>query len=340
MLNHPITLACGHSVSSRHVQAPHHPPPDLTGIPIADVPGVMERHQAAYLALWTRVPCPISTCKNYLPPSRQPLALGPFGSNPSAGQSYLDMAQSAQQPCPTSLQQDANADRLHTVQHKGPMDVTLSKLVTLVWSQVSIDAFKQARSLMIQPIRKRAGSVTTNSSMEDEDPNDRRSYPTEDRPGDSSKVDLWAVNDRRLQQRGGNAPLADGSEQLGRSGSKRCRRGSNAQDDSSALSPPHKVPTYDVLDHSASVSRQHTPAQQPHHDRYLGSPGRFSANNHRTPSVAFEKELAAILECDVCAQLLYEPITTPCQHVSFVTVLLFFSPFLSLSGTSLADASV
>ena len=30
----------------------------------------------------------------------------------------------------------------------------------------------------------------------------------------------------------------------------------------------------------------------------------------------FKKELASVLECDVCAMMLYEPVTTPCQHVS------------------------
>ena len=30
----------------------------------------------------------------------------------------------------------------------------------------------------------------------------------------------------------------------------------------------------------------------------------------------FRKELASVVECDVCAMMLYEPVTTPCQHVS------------------------
>lgn len=34
------------------------------------------------------------------------------------------------------------------------------------------------------------------------------------------------------------------------------------------------------------------------------------------PEIPFEKELYVLLECDVCSMLLYEPVTTPCQHVS------------------------
>ena len=32
--------------------------------------------------------------------------------------------------------------------------------------------------------------------------------------------------------------------------------------------------------------------------------------------LTFDRELMGLLECDVCALLLYEPVTTPCQHVS------------------------
>jgi hypothetical protein len=35
----------------------------------------------------------------------------------------------------------------------------------------------------------------------------------------------------------------------------------------------------------------------------------------------FKKELASVLECDVCAMMLYEPVTTPCQHVSVSCIL-------------------
>jgi hypothetical protein len=36
----------------------------------------------------------------------------------------------------------------------------------------------------------------------------------------------------------------------------------------------------------------------------------------------FKADLMGVLECDVCTQLLFEPVTTPCQHVSVVMCLL------------------
>lgn len=33
----------------------------------------------------------------------------------------------------------------------------------------------------------------------------------------------------------------------------------------------------------------------------------------------FRKELSSVLECDVCAMMLHEPVTTPCQHVSAIS---------------------
>lgn len=35
------------------------------------------------------------------------------------------------------------------------------------------------------------------------------------------------------------------------------------------------------------------------------------------PDSAFEKDLVTELSCEICFSLLYEPVTTPCQHVSF-----------------------
>lgn len=46
-------------------------------------------------------------------------------------------------------------------------------------------------------------------------------------------------------------------------------------------------------------------------ENYRRSPGSGRGSHER-----FEKEMLGHLECDVCACLLHEPVTTPCQHVS------------------------
>jgi hypothetical protein len=43
----------------------------------------------------------------------------------------------------------------------------------------------------------------------------------------------------------------------------------------------------------------------------------------RKGSMSFEKELSAVLECDVCAQIMHKPVTTPCQHVGTSIALRF-----------------
>lgn len=54
----------------------------------------------------------------------------------------------------------------------------------------------------------------------------------------------------------------------------------------------------------------------------LGTTGTYrrSPAGHGTHD-GFEKEMLGLLECDVCASLLHEPVTTPCQHVSGILEL-------------------
>jgi hypothetical protein len=74
---------------------------------------------------------------------------------------------------------------------------------------------------------------------------------------------------------------------------------------------------------------------------------RVDQYNRSRPTTAdgqwpFEKDLLGVLECDVCASLLYDPVTTPCQHVSckrmsltsdvlFEVHITFAGPFVTLS---------
>lgn len=53
---------------------------------------------------------------------------------------------------------------------------------------------------------------------------------------------------------------------------------------------------------------------------HMDSLGRVAKSRSGSPSWPFQKELLGLLDCDVCAMMLYEPVTTPCQHVSQLDV--------------------
>lgn len=70
----------------------------------------------------------------------------------------------------------------------------------------------------------------------------------------------------------------------------------------------------------SAASRQPNSSMPPFKRAPHSETGDIDAARHtmgvRRSTADFEKELLGVLECDVCAQLLYEPVTTPCQHVS------------------------
>jgi hypothetical protein len=73
-------------------------------------------------------------------------------------------------------------------------------------------------------------------------------------------------------------------------------------------------PSSEVSASSSSLGRAPSKRQKHH----LVEPDA-SVNNYRRsdpdPLDAIKKDMMSVLECDVCAMLLHEPVTTPCQHV-------------------------
>jgi hypothetical protein len=67
------------------------------------------------------------------------------------------------------------------------------------------------------------------------------------------------------------------------------------------------------------------------------SPSSRSSSPDEWP---FKKELASVLDCDVCAMMLYDPVTTPCQHVSQLVQKWLLGPTLMFSSRSARDVSV
>lgn len=73
-------------------------------------------------------------------------------------------------------------------------------------------------------------------------------------------------------------------------------------------------PSSDVSASSASLGRAPSKRQKHH----LVDPDHSVENYRRSdpdPLDEIKKDMMSVLECDVCAMLLHEPVTTPCQHV-------------------------
>jgi hypothetical protein len=89
---------------------------------------------------------------------------------------------------------------------------------------------------------------------------------------------------------------------------------------------PHdglESPVSDVSASSSNIGRAPLKRQRnhldlnPENDENL----RTDQNYRRSdpdPLVELKKDMLSVLECDVCAMLLHEPVTTPCQHVSLL----------------------
>ena len=68
---------------------------------------------------------------------------------------------------------------------------------------------------------------------------------------------------------------------------------------------------------ASSLSLGRAPSKRQKHHLVEPDP---SVDNYRRsdpdPLDVIKKDMMSVLECDVCAMLLHEPVTTPCQHVS------------------------
>jgi hypothetical protein len=94
----------------------------------------------------------------------------------------------------------------------------------------------------------------------------------------------------------------------------------------------HSVPRHHDLDSPPSHSSQispHTTSLRTRRRKHLSTRrpvhGQEDTNIPPPNPIAwFEKEMLSELTCEICFMLLYQPVTTPCQHVS----LSLFARFL------------
>ena len=67
-LHHPITLPCGHTLSSQHIPIPSPAPLNLApNLPAHEIAAAQKRQHEHRLSLWSGVMCPVPSCKRYSP---------------------------------------------------------------------------------------------------------------------------------------------------------------------------------------------------------------------------------------------------------------------------------
>jgi len=83
-------------------------------------------------------------------------------------------------------------------------------------------------------------------------------------------------------------------------------------------------PSSDVSASSTSLGRAPSKRRRNHLDLDPDHADYSRSDNYRRsdpdPLDVLKKDMLSVLECDVCAMLLHEPVTTPCQHVGLFVV--------------------
>lgn len=235
-LAHPVTLRCGHTVSSSHLQLSQLQAPFFASSAdksSAEYHAAMAAYNLKRLALWMHVQCPLPDCE-----TAHEVASGAVPrSRPSSSGSGTSDGSIAIFPSP-SLSSSARLGDVDTHGHVAPhssiIDVSVAKI---------LGAIDRRQTLAIE-------------------------------------------SQQRQQQSGRITPLSsDGSD-------------ADAEEEAGDLQEP--------------ISPRRRPSKR---RRGHFPPSRAAAAlAAATASQSLSKELLGILECDVCACLLHEPVTTPCQH--------------------------
>ena len=113
---------------------------------------------------------------------------------------------------------------------------------------------------------------------------------------------------------------SDGSDPNTEPPKKRPRRDSRSGEVTDRVAQSRAIEPETEIGYSENANRL-----QP--DRLDTEPRRDSEGGDEDPQTRIEKELLTELSCDICFTIYYQPVTTPCQHVS--RLLFFVIVFLS-----------
>ncbi|WVF71748.1 hypothetical protein IAT40_006556 [Kwoniella sp. CBS 6097] len=277
LLHHPITLPCGHTLSANHISIPTPAPLQFTNEAPHEIFAAQQRQHQQRLALWSGVMCPIPTCKRYSPNANVsgPLAYVGMGGAESTSGSDLAIASSGPNRSGTLA---SGVSYYPPPQAPAPPPAYSPEAPVNENGSPLLDiCVDKIMSLVQREMEK--DDVDENERMRGDvtDVSDSSDEEEEIRPAvlhSSLTQDFAHLTSASSSSRSLLGSGVGGGVELSRTASKRRRR-------------------------------HHRPARRP----------RATLDQSRNSAEwPFEKELMGTLECDVCAMLLYEPVTTPCQH--------------------------
>jgi hypothetical protein len=310
LLHRPITLHCGHTISSSHVSLPRIPSPDVTLAANADeAHAIMQAHQTRKLAMWTGVRCPLPVCRQHQQfrtdghenGEQDPSTVGsPRERLRGQGVQYYP----ARAP-PLEVETLSDPVESEVANEKQILDVTVGKALALVMREIELQEILD--SAEDRWLTGRAISQMGDSESE-ADADDEAGGEPESR-GDPSATPFrgvvlgGAISSSAL----GLLPQSAAHSVSTRNSSKRRRR--STQTSSSPSDTDEQSTDGRPRLNNAQRWRSRESRSRPviHMD---------ASQQSRMHAINFEKELMGIMECDVCSQMLHEPVTTPCQHVS------------------------
>ncbi|WWC70466.1 uncharacterized protein I206_104417 [Kwoniella pini CBS 10737] len=275
-LHHPITLPCGHTLSAKHIFIPAPPSLQFTNEAAHEIHAAQQRQHQQRLSIWTNLMCPIPTCKRFSPTASASSVLAKVEVPGVESMSEGDENRSSPQ----------RAGLLASGVHYYP----------------------PAPPPVPMPVPPPAYSS--------EDPSAASASPLLDVCVDRI-LTLVHIERKRLE-----------GHMLGRGGQEETDVDSSSSgsepEEERSVSPPLHASQASLSQDFALLRSSSTPSGTSTLMSRTGSKRRRGdhKSSRRLPKTSlqqgnsdeFEKELLSTLECDVCAMLLHEPVTTPCQH--------------------------
>jgi len=325
LLRHPFTLHCGHTVCSSHLKTldptQRCPLPICSSTPNPNTarPNIPSTSRVVYLPA---EPPPPSARRSTSTPTNQ------FGQRVDITISKLIEVVSRHSPPPPSNQPlSEGEDHQDQLPGQSPSRTTLPSSDEETEFAVARDL---DRSVGHRRRRRRAPELTSQPTL----PNHPASTLTS-----ASSISVLSADsvEEALPPSPGHA---------GPSCSPSPRTAGGESSDGSDLSPepPRKRPRRDarhfVTDQSRAIEPEaetYTAGTPNHLSAILSHPDRLETEPRRDPEGTYEdlraridKELLTELNCEICFTIYYQPVTTPCQHVSCLQplgVLSFSFPF-------------